>query len=260
MSDPIYIGGVACKEMHDGSGKSSFDFSPDNKQLAAQQVFVCPWGDRYTVVNALRYAEHPDILFCYATTFDVAPWGKSTGYDSWESAKITVGYKNFPFKTTDYKEVSVDVSAENVSCQSDGWEFEDGASASDKRVDVDPQQMVSFAQITIVMHNQSSVNEPLWASLLNKVNSGEMHLTTGGTWYHWPAGHVLYLGYSVNQKVSNTGISYEVTHKLIGNFQFDHRAEFNPHAAADPTQANRTKVKHKATGEYKYKSADLTVL
>ena len=250
----LNIGGVPCDELHADSGKESFDLSPDNKALAATRVFKCDWGNRYALLAALNYTIHPSDLSVYAITFQMEPLGKPTGPNAWEHAKVTVGYKNLPFNPQDKKEISVETSAENVGFQNDGVEWEQGGTPAQKRVDLDPQVFIIFTQINVTIHNATGVNEPLWDSVVNCVNSGAYAVSGAPGFKTWEAGTLLYQGYSFTQKTTTGNqVSYEVTHKFLGS-QVDHRKEWNPHIG------DWDKVKAKQTGNYKYDEADFSSL
>lgn len=53
MAYDLTISGVSCSELHDGSGKESFDLSPENKTVSATRVFLCDWANRYTLINGI---------------------------------------------------------------------------------------------------------------------------------------------------------------------------------------------------------------
>lgn len=252
----LVIGGVGCNELHADSGREQYDFTPDNGSVSATRVFICEWGNRGTLVNALKRTGHPNILFCYAFDFGIEPLGKSTGANSWELAKVTVGYKSTDSEEEeneeDIKTISIETSAENIGLQNDGCQFETGDTPAEKKVDLDPQTFVIFTQINVTFPNRSSVNEPVWQGVINKVNSGSISFGGAG-FYTWPAGHLLYQGYSINVRVTTEGTKYEVTHRFVGS-QVDHRKEFNPHIG------DWDKVKKKKSGKYKYEEGDFSVL
>ena len=245
---------VSYKELHEGSGETSFDFTPDSVSAATRKIIYCAWSDRVNLINQFYFKPHPDFGGLYALLFSVKPWGVSTGENTWEGAQVTIGYKSLPYNPTDYKEIAVSTSAENVSIPAEGTEYETGGDAAAKRVAADPQVFVAFTQISVTLHNQASVNESTWDGVINKVNSATFAVSSSSGFKTWGAGMLLYQGYDFVQKtMSNGTVSYEVTHKFLGS-QFDHRQEFNPQTGA------RDKVKLKTSGNYKYDSTAFSVL
>lgn len=256
MSYDLTISGVSCNELHEGQGKESFDFTPENRQFAATRIFLCNWADRYTLLNGLKGQAHPAISGIYAQGFSVEGIGKPTGTTQnpyqWEKAKLTVGYKNFAYNPVDMKEIAVETSAETISLKGDSFEHESGGSDMEKKVDIDPKVFLAYTQITVTKHQQTSIAEATWDGFINCVNSAPFAVSTSPGFKTWPAGMLLYMGYAFTQKIDSGNVkTYEVSHKFLGS-QIDHRMEFNPNTG------DWDLVTTKVGGNYKYDQADFS--
>lgn len=223
----LTVGGVACAEIFAGTGVESFDFTPSSQSYSATRIYLCQWANRGSLINGLRLTAHPLYSYLNATGFSVAPHGKPSGTSTFDEAIITVTYKNLPYSTADFKEIQVETSAENVSFQGEGTEFETGATPADTKVDFDPNVFVATTTYNVTIHNATSINEAAWAAKVNCVNSSAFNV--GGTGYRsWDEGHLLYVGYAIAEKIASDGKHFEVTHKFVGCDTHSHQEEWNP--------------------------------
>jgi len=239
-------------ELHAGSGEENFDLTPSSVTVATKKTILCAWTDRINVIKGFYGKPHADFAGVYALLFNPVGYGKPVAENTWKKAKIEIGFKNLPYSPTDNKEIHIETSAENVSIPGEGCEFDTGSDAEAKRVDYDPQVFLIFTQMTVTLHNQTSIDEAAWTAITNCVNSGSFNLGSG--YETWVAGTVLYQGYSIDEKILSDGTkTFEVTHKLLGS-TIDHRKDFNPQLG------DYDKVKFKQSGNDKYEAASFSGL
>lgn len=234
-------------ELNKDSGVESYDWSPDTLGIGATLIVRCDWQDRYDLMGAFKNQQHPDVAWMFAETFNMKPSGPPLGYRSWPFAHIEIGYKNFSFDPTDFKEVHVKASAQTIIIPGNTLQYTSG----DTIQDITPV-FLPMSDIEVTLHFQPLVNEDAYAAIQNTVNAAPFNVVgTGG--HTWPAGHLLYLGWDIDEKFTLAGKVFEITHRLLGS-PVDQRQQFNK-ATGDFELVNTINGNN-----YIYNSGDFSVL
>lgn len=257
--DPNYIyqnvfNGVWYNELNKDSGEAHFDFSPDTLSTTTSTILICDWEARYLLINSFRNLEHPTIKYCFAETFDLKPSGLPLGLGTWQYAHIEVGYRTLFFDPTDLKEVHVKTRSQSITLPAAAMEFQDEENndPSSQSLPIDPAIPIAFQDIAVTLHLQSTIDEPTWDSCKNCVNQSAINVVGPGG-LTWPAGHLLYLGWDIDEKFTSGGKIFEVTHNFLGA-PVDHRKEFNP------STGDFELVSTKVGGNFKFGQADFNQL